>query len=73
MEKKKNVTIDETKNTYLITYTWLFAHKQARMGKWHEYAVDRERFKRRIKMEFEPKLAIIFQRNLVSSFPTPHV
>ncbi len=49
----QKVTFDD-KVIIHLTYTWMFAHKQARERYWEYMAVDRLRFKRRID-DFEEK------------------
>jgi Phosphatase-1 catalytic subunit binding region. len=47
--KKKTVTFDESKNKVYLMKTWTFASTAARRRYWESFAVDRLRFKRRIK------------------------
>ena len=45
-------------------YVWDFAYRHARKGKWHLFAVDNERFERRIKMVGEI-LEKVLQQKLI--------
>lgn len=45
----KSVTFNESQNQLKVLHVWIFAHHQARIGKWEEAARDRCRFKERIR------------------------
>ena len=44
----KKVTFNENKNTIRRTFTWSFAHRQARQSNFQQLILDRCRFQRRI-------------------------
>ena len=46
---ERKVVINEAKNKTYMMHVWIFASKQARVGKWGEIARDRDRFHRRIQ------------------------
>ena len=59
----KRVTFNEENNQIHILYVWLYAYKMARKGNWEQIAVDSERFRRRIKNNYEPILTKILNYN----------
>lgn len=43
--------------------TWNFASRQSRKGQWMQFAIDRERFQRKITMCHEPILQLVTDKN----------
>lgn len=58
----KKVSFYESNNKTYILYVWLYAHRQARKSDWMSYALDRDRFNRRIK-NFEMLSKFILNEN----------
>lgn len=61
-EEKKKVKFRDTVVVHKMI-TWDFASRESRKGPWMQFAIDRERFMRRIKIYYQPILQIVTDEN----------